>query len=587
MGRSGGKQKILIHTGMRPVVGEAPGMRSRSEMDRMLKRLVHELELHQVELETQNLQLQESHVLLEESRNRYADLYDLAPVGYLTHSGNGRIEDINLAGAQLLGRDRRRLRGQPLFLWTNEEDAGVLMRHLSRCRKTTQPVTTQFALSLRGKPPLHVQMRSVCWMRNGEPSGQFLATLHDVSMQKEAEEQLRRAKDDAERASRSKNVFIANISHEIRTPLSAVLGFADCLLDPCGQAREDSERLNYLTCIKRNGEQLLRLIDDILDLSKVEAGKMTMGRELIPVRDCLLETLAVFTKQAEAKGLRLEVVIDGEVPSHIRSDRIRLKQVLWNLLSNAVKFTHAGSIVIRVSMDADASLRHPKLAFEVADTGVGIALESIAHLFEPFVQADDSVSRAYGGTGLGLTLSRRIAQLLGGNLELESSLPGEGSVFRFTVATGSLAGVPFMRELFAGKPTPRARTEEATAPNSLAGVEVLLVEDTPDNQNLVKILLANVGASVSIANNGVEGVDRALRGHFDVVLMDIQMPKMDGITATRKLRSLGYRPPILALTAHALKEEQARSLEAGCNDHLTKPINRWELVRQIQNAVGR
>jgi PAS domain S-box-containing protein len=399
-----------------------------------------------------------------------------------------------------------------------------------------------------------------------------------------AEADLRHAKEVAEAATQAKSEFLANMSHEIRTPITAVLGYSDLLLEP---HLSDEEQTNYLRTIRRNGEVLLDLVNDVLDISKIEAGKLDI--ECIPCSPWrVLDDLGTLMRvRTEGKGLRLITTNDGPLPETILTDVTRLRQILINLVGNAIKFTEAGEIRIVASLQRSDGCP-PLLRFDVSDTGIGITSEQVALIFRPFTQAESSTNRRFGGTGLGLTISKRLANMLGGDISV-TSMPGKGSTFHLTVATGALEGVPLTSEtqtpvLPAAKSRPKLNCH------------ILLAEDGPDNQRLLSLVLKKAGARVTLAKNGQEAVEKALvsiqrnpdgtlKSSFDLVLMDIQMPGMDGYEATRRLREEGIEIPIIALSAHATTVAAHQCLDAGCNDYLGKPIDRDALVRKIAQYV--
>lgn len=380
----------------------------------------------------------------------------------------------------------------------------------------------------------------------------------------------------ARTASESKSEFLANMSHEIRTPLTAILGYADVLLSIVSQESED-QRQAAIT-IKRNGEYLLTIINDILDLSKIEAGRLEV--ESVPCSSCKIFTdlRTLMSVSAEAKGLAFNIGCSGSLPETIQSDPVRLRQILINLIGNAIKFTQSGEVRVDVRFETDSSLDH-KLRIDVSDTGIGMSDKQLGHLFRPFAQADGTTTRRFGGTGLGLVISKRLANMLGGDITVRST-PGEGSIFTFTVATGPLEGVVF-RDHSAERNSPEEEASPPVAAVELHG-KILLAEDGPDNQRLISFILRRAGAEVSVANNGQEAVDLMRPAvdengrktwPFDLVLMDIQMPVMDGYEAILLLREEGFRGPIIALTAYAMPKDIQRCLEAGCDVHLAKPIN--------------
>lgn len=423
----------------------------------------------------------------------------------------------------------------------------------------------------------------------------YSMVIRDNTERKLSEEELKKAKEEADAANKAKSEFLANMSHEIRTPLGAILGFAELILSP---NQSSLERHNCVLTIRRNGELLSRIINEILDLSKIEAGRLEIEKLPCPIPDFMNNVTSLLRLQAQEKCLTLTVCSESLVPSRITTDPTRLHQILTNVIGNAIKFTERGGVQVTLKFlpSGTPGNRHattpdaPLLAFMIADSGPGIASRQHERLFHPFTQADSSTTRKFGGTGLGLALSRRLARVLGGDLVLSQSTSGIGSTFTLTVECGSLTNVPFIKD-FVGRAleSEQVKTPRFEKDIRLEGVNVLLVEDAPDNQLLVSRFLKIAGAHVDCAQDGREGVTRALEGNstYDVVLMDIQMPLLDGYQATRELREKGFQKPIIALTAHAMKEERERCLRAGCNDHLTKPINRHQLIESVAHFTGR
>ncbi len=404
--------------------------------------------------------------------------------------------------------------------------------------------------------------------QNEELERRVFERTHDLSQ----------AKDVAENASRAKGDFLANMSHEIRTPMGAILGYADLMLDP---AQTPSDRLDCVQVIRRNGEHLLSIINDILDLSKIEAGRMTVeGVDCDALRVCE-EVYSLMHVRARAKNIDLRVDRVYPLPSSIRSDPLRLRQILLNLVGNAIKFTDRGQVTLRVSFAGDEP---SSLRFDVIDSGVGISREQIARLFQAFTQADSSTTRRYGGTGLGLTISRRLAELMGGTIEVTST-PGQGSCFSL-VLSADAARLCTAEEQ--SKPRPSEAGPRGEPAPSLSG-RVLLAEDGIDNQRLIGFHLGRSGVEVDTVENGREAVERLLSGEvrYHAVLMDMQMPELDGYGATSLLRQKGCTVPIIALTAHAMAGDRERCLAAGCDDYLTKPIDRRTLVDTLRLWIGR
>jgi PAS domain S-box-containing protein len=407
-----------------------------------------------------------------------------------------------------------------------------------------------------------------------DENGQILywvGTCTDIQNHKTFASELNEARVAAERANGAKSQFLANMSHEIRTPIGAITGFAEMLNQP---GHSESDRQNFTSIIERNSRHLLRLIDDILDLSKVEAGKIVLENANFNLNDFLTEFDAVMSLKAAEKGIRFVLNVETRIPDQVIGDPLRLKQILSNVAGNAVKFTIKGHV------KTDFSYGDGVLRITVTDTGIGIAEEDIGNLFKPFSQADPSLTRKFGGTGLGLILSKRLANHLGGDLALEKSETGKGTRF---VATVNLKASPESSLVGFNAPPPAEvlLTPLANEGGILTGMTVLLVEDSPDNRILIATYLKKSGAKLMTANDGQEGYQSAMKSLPDVVLMDIQMPKMDGHEATKKLRAAGFTKPIIALTAHAMREERDRCFESGCSDYLTKPLQRELLIETI------
>ncbi len=398
-------------------------------------------------------------------------------------------------------------------------------------------------------------------------------------------EELEAARAEAVAANQSKSAFLANMSHEIRTPMTAVLGFADLIED---DALSPERRREHVRTIRRNGEHLLGIINDILDLSKIEAERLVLESVPCSVQGLVAEVAALMRVRGAGKGVTVDVEYAYPLPSMIRTDPLRLRQVLVNLVGNAIKFTEAGGVRIVVRSRGVAD-EQPHVDIEVIDTGIGMSEQEIERIFTPFAQADASTTRRFGGTGLGLAISKRIAELMGGSVTVRS-VPGEGSTFVLRLPTGDLTGVRLIEgPTEAMVPVPeRAPTKERVR---LSG-RVLLAEDGPDNQRLIAFHLHCAGAEVVVAGNGqeaIEAVERAEREDrpFGLILMDMQMPVLDGYEATRVLRGSGRTVPIIALTAHAMSGDREKCLRAGCDDYQTKPISAPALLEAVARAMGR
>ena len=527
------------------------------------------------------------------AEEKFRGLLETAPDAIVIVNEEGRIELANKQAETIFGYERSELINQPMEMLMPERFHRAHIHH--RTKYTALPSTRPMgrALDLYGRRkdgtefPIDISL-SPLKTKNGTLISSAIRDITERRASEKAQEELlekfkkiqtelEQAVQVAERANTSKTHFLANMSHEIRTPIGAILGFTDLMKNPANTVEECR---NYMAIVERNSQQLLRLIDDILDLSKVEAGMMTTENIQFSLVEMLTDLKSFKGFKAAEKGISFLLTADTLFPDLICSDPVRLRQILTNVVGNAIKFTDKGQVELSIAFV------NPILKFTVKDTGVGISKDQESRLFQPFTQADASTTRKFGGTGLGLVLSKRIAEALDGKLELIESKEGFGSTFLIEVKStllpnAKLVGVDALN-IVTGVPPEFHKDSQV-----LRGLKVLLVEDSPDNQILIAFYLHKEGAQVKTASDGASGVELALTEMFDVVLMDIQMPILDGHEATKKLRQSKYSKPIIALTAHAMKEERAKCFESGFTEYLTKPIQKDLLFKVLSEYVPR
>ena len=404
-----------------------------------------------------------------------------------------------------------------------------------------------------------------------------MVTFDDVTELEESRCQLQTARDAADAANQAKSDFLANMSHEIRTPMNAILGFTDVLRR--GMEENPDQRMEYLNTIHSSGSHLIELINEILDLSKVEAGKLELEIREFELPEMLHQVVQVLSSKANQKDINLSFDVDGSIPSRIMSDSTRVKQILINLVGNAVKFTEQGEVKLRCGFQ-DNHIR-----FDVTDTGIGMTDEQMAKIFDPFSQADSSVTRRFGGTGLGLSICKKFAEALDGSISV-SSIPGEGTTFSVQIPVetndADLLDLAGCESQIQQSMRSKVKTENRRLKKSV----VLVVDDGKTNRNIVSVVLKRHGQQILEAENGQQACDIMASQHVDVVLMDMQMPVMDGYTATRTLRERGFTLPIVALTGNATDEDEQKSTDAGCNGLLPKPIEIDTLIKTLGGFIG-
>lgn len=666
-----------------------------------VRKLIHELEVYQVELEAQNEELRQAQLTLQQARDDYAELYELAPVGYFTLDERGIIEAANLTGCELLGSPRSEVVGRPFSGFLTEESADTFHRHLravfresgrqvcelalesteageryvqleSRAmpggRKEPRSLTIVtditahriaekqqvlfasiveasgdaiFATTLDGRitswnpgaertfgytaaeaigrplsdlfPPdsaeegarIMEKLRTaeavdeeetVCLRRDGRrfPAGLALSPIRDaggsglagsiiardITFRLQAREALRRAIETAEEADRAKGEFLTSVSHEVRTPLTVALSALEQVLN----SDLDAEQRKFLQMALSSSQSLLRMIDEILVVSRIDAGKLELAREPFDLHQCICEAAEPFSLPARRKGLELSCEIDPQVPQTIVGDRERLRQILVNLIANGVKFTERGKVSVAVkptrtpAAEADGTV----LLISVADTGIGIPRKKLPLLFQRFSRINSTPSRHPSGIGLGLAICKELAEAMGGGMHVESE-EGKGSLFSFILPLLSSGPDLHIRG--------REGAERETAKAGAESSRILLVEDDPTICEVMIALLRKRGWEAVAAKDGLMALQLWGNGGFDLILMDIQMPLLDGIQVTRAIRvkeqKRGGHIPIIALTAHATKEDRAACLQAGMDDFLTKPVVSADLYALIEEQLTR
>jgi len=548
-------------------------------------RLLHELQVHQIELEMQNAELRQAREEVENLLWKYTDLYDFAPAGYITLDRNGSIIAANLVGAGILGVERSGLIGQHFAHFVPPEFYPALSGFLGRVFTSQTKVGEELELLKGGNYRISVQIEALA-AASGQECHLALIDITErkqieeaLHREKEVAETLRRDKEAVEAAARMKSQFLANMSHELRTPMTGILGFLQIALQEeiPPVTREHLETTLGLT------RSLLRILNDILDMAKIEAGKITIKEEPFSPRMCISEALDIIAPEAKRKGLDLSLSVAEQVPQTLIGDQARLRQVLINLIGNAVKFTEKGKVAVQVNSGSTTLNGKREFTFVVMDTGIGIPDDKQDLLFRAFSQVDASPSRKYGGTGLGLAISREIVEIMGGTINFKSEA-GCGSSFSFTIP---------LRETRLGDEAPsplQPESPDITQPAAEGGKgrRILLAEDDPANRKILGMLLRHADYNVDFAEDGQRAVEMWQNGGYDLRLMDVQMPGLAGVEATRAIRErervLGGHAIIVAMTAHARKEDEERCLAAGMDAYLSKPIDfnkSLELIKKI------
>jgi len=528
------------------------------------------------------------HALIE-SESRFRSLADHAPMMVWVSESDKRGSYFNRGWLEFTGRTMEQEVGQGWSEGIHPDDRSWCMETYARSYEARKPFEKEYRLRRHDGEFRWVLDHGVPRVSAAGSFVGFIGTCVDITDRRDAERSMELARLEAVDASRAKSEFLANMSHEIRTPMTAIIGYIDLLAQADEYQLGTKERVEAISTVRRNGEHLLGLINEILDISKIEAGQMTIEAIACSVEWVVEDVVGLLKVRAGQRGIVLETVLEYPLPRKIRTDPLRLRQTLTNLVGNAIKFTEQGSVEIRVRFEAGPPGR---LCIAVRDSGIGMTQEQMSRLFTTFMQADTSVSRRFGGTGLGLAISKKLAALLGGDLLVEST-PGLGSTFRLELAISDEDSATVWNGVGdhadpCQKPAPAVTVNAMEVP--MLG-RILVAEDSLDSQRLISFHLRKAGAEVDVVENGLLAVEAVMGAmaesrRYAMVLMDVKMPEMDGYAATRLLRSRGVKTPIVALTAHAMPEDRERSIAAGCDAHMTKPIDRMKLIELCRNYLA-
>jgi PAS domain S-box-containing protein len=549
-----------------------------SETD-ILKEM-HELQVHQIELELQNEDLLLANERAEIAEKKYTGLYESAPSGYITLSKEGDIMELNPSAARLLNKEAAKLINTRFALFISEETQNVFNHFFDRVLKSQQKETCEAMLKTYENPPIYLNIEGNLTQDNNF----CLLTIMDITKCKQAEEAMLKLKV-ANEAIKFKQSFLANISHEMRTPLTGILGMIDIM----EQTKLTATQKDYISTLKHSGENLKEIINQVLDFSKIEAGKVILKPCQFSLKTLLDET-KILLKGRVKPGVELKTSADPNIPSLIYADESRIRQVINNLVANALKFTNTGSVVINSQLlFSNPHNREIILKISVTDTGIGIPENLQNKLFLPFSQIEDNDTRNYEGTGLGLSICKKLVMLLGGEIGFESETQ-KGSTFWFTFPA-LLIEVPGKITKNGGKnellPSIQILNQDQKIHNQ--SLNILYAEDKVVNQKVISLILKSMGHVVTIACDGKQVLDIFKPGVFDLILMDIQMPVMDGITATKKLKEK-YKilPPIVGLSANAFEGDRDKYMVLGMDEYLTKPINKEkfnDLLNRLQDLI--
>ena len=503
---------------------------------------------------------------------RFRAISEAAPLGIFVTDSDGNYIYTNIQFQKITGQTAEQSFGSGWQRALADEDRERVAASWYAATRTAKPFEEVYRFLRPDGGIAWASVKAAAINSTDTVSG-WVGTVEDITARLKADAELVEAKQSAEAATHAKGQFLANMSHEIRTPLTAIIGFAEALRD---ERKHSPDELHSLDVIVSNGRHLLDIINGILDLSKIDAGALTIERTSFNLVEMIEEIRMMFTPRIAEKALSFSVKYEWPLPSHLITDPLRLKQVLINLLSNAIKFTDHGWIELVVRFDQ--ATRH--VSFTITDSGIGIAPEQIERLFKPFSQANESITRQFGGTGLGLTISSHLVRALGGEIEVTSE-PGKGSTFAFCVTPDLDTSPRFIHEIPGDEPVARKTTSEQP---TLAG-RVLFADDALDNRRLVDHLLRKAGINPVLVEDGQQAITAALAQNFDLILLDVQMPHVDGLTAARTLRQAGIRTPIVSLSAGAFTSDVLKAIEAGCSMHLAKPFTRESFFDMLKRFL--
>ncbi len=503
---------------------------------------------------------------------RFRAVSEAAPLGIVVTDARGHCIYANHQFQRLSGLTAEESLGAGWLRTAHPDDRERIEAEWRTATQSTMSFENTFRYQHQDGTLTWISLKAAAINATDTVSG-WVLTLEDITAKRDAEAELIAAKQSAENAMHAKSQFLANMSHEIRTPLTAILGFVDALRD---EGPHNQTQLHCLDVIRNNGEHLLNVINQILDLSKIDAGALTIETAQCNIVQTIEEIRFMFAPTIAEKSLSFSVHYEWPLPRRVTTDPLRLKQVLINIVGNAIKFTERGAIDLRVGWDDELK----QLQFEVRDTGIGMSAEQTKNLFKPFSQGNESITRRYGGTGLGLSISERLVRAMGGSMEVRST-PGQGSTFLFFIQSGGTSST-----LIRKVPNPRATPKPgAASPLPLFQGRVLFADDALDNRRLVEHLLRKAGVEVVLVEDGHQAIETVQSSHFDLILMDVQMPIIDGLTATTRIRQSGVATPIVALSAGAMTSEVDMAMQAGCSMHLSKPFSRDAFYQMLSKYL--